>query len=129
MFSFPDGVGFELSEPLLYNAMINDVRASGSSPLRFELELAVKLGPGPARRNVGLWYVGHESDANAFAMLRGSQSFYTFTIPIHAESVSWATCKVTCLTWVPSLTHHEPCPSRLHCPHAHMCRSLWRPAV
>ena len=91
MFSFPRGVGFELDQPLLYNAMVNDVRVAGSPPMRFAFELAVELSRQPARQNVGLWYGAHESDANAFNMLlAGAQSFYTFAIPLDAESVSWA---------------------------------------
>ena len=74
--------------------MVNDVRVAGSPPMRFTFELAVQVSRTPAQRNVGLWYVAHESDANAFKMLlAGKQSFYTFTIPLDAEAVSWAAFK------------------------------------
>ena len=94
MFSFPEGLGFELDVPLLFNAYINDVRTPGSSPLPLFLELAIEYSPTPSEQSVGLWYASHESDANAFSMLlAGQQTFYTFEIPLGGESISWAVFK------------------------------------
>lgn len=108
MFSFPPAHGFRMTEPFLLNAMINDVRASGAPPLDVTLEIGLRITSADAhQRNVGLWYVGADSDTNAFAMLLlHRQSFYTFTVPFNDESALWSTFKPTRSGRLLNIWHH-----------------------
>ena len=107
MFSFPSGHAFEMSEVFILNAMMNDVRAAGSPPLDVTLELAVRYTTTRVTSNVGLWYVGADSDTNAFAMLLlRKQTFYTFTVPHDDESVLWSTFKSVRSGTLLNIWHH-----------------------
>jgi len=107
MFSFPRGAGFHMKEPFLLNAYLNDVRAQDSPELGVTLELGIRVTRSQIQRNVGLWYVGADSDTNAFAMLLlRQQSFYTFTVPYRDESVLWSTFKSVRSGKLLNIWHH-----------------------
>lgn len=107
MFHFPPGAGFRLTEKFILNAMLNDVRAVNSPPLDVTLEAALLLTRARGMRNLGLWYVGADSDTNAFAMLLlHRQSFYTFTVPYRDESVLWSTFKPVRSGTLLNIWHH-----------------------
>ena len=123
MFTFPDGVGFRLTEPLVLNAMLNDVRPAGLASLSFSVELAIRYTMEPVRHNLGLWYVATDSDANAFSMLLRGQQVRKH----HPRS----RCHCSFATQRPHLLAAlHPCAARcaltladlLHVPHPSTCR-------
>ena len=97
MVSFPTGFGAPIRDQLLLNALVNDVRERSAPPMRFSLQLAVRITQAP-QRDVGLWYAAAIPDFVDGGFLRtvrsGKQLFVQFKIPADRESVLWTTLVV-----------------------------------
>ena len=97
MVSFPTGFGAPIRDQLLLNALVNDVRERSAPPMRFSLQLAVRITRAP-QRDVGLWYAAAIPDFVDGGFLRtvrsGKQLFVQFKIPADRESVLWTTLVV-----------------------------------
>jgi len=83
MLHFPEEHGIILNgpRPLSLNILLNDVRPSGSKPLQFFFELAVRFSVGHARHPVQQWRVESPQPWGS--------NFATFLIPSAKPSLMW----------------------------------------
>jgi len=89
--AFPPGHGIPLSNPMLLNAVVNDIRELNAPPMNFTLQLAIRFTLVP-QKAVGLSYVGHAGTFwpnFAGAIAAGHQIFAQFNVPSDKESVVW----------------------------------------
>ena len=95
LFTFPPGHGIALSQPLLLNVLVSDVRAGGSPPLKWAVEASLRLTRAPQRR-LGLWYSSGAAEPppnGPAAAVADSQAAIAPDMASALEWVTWATTK------------------------------------